>query len=101
MIKDMLAESKNDSFLHFALAKEHEKEENFEAAILEYEWIRENDREYVGMYYHLGAAAIEDERDEDYIEQVYKEGEACAQKLNDQHALAELKNAYMNWDLER
>lgn len=100
-ILSMLKDAPSDSFLHFAMAKEHEKEENFEKAIEEYEWIRAHDKDYVGIYYHLAAAAIEIEREEEYIEAVFKEGEACAQRLGDQHALAELKNAHMNWDIER
>jgi len=97
----MLKEDPSSSFLHFAIAKEHEKEDNFELAIRSYEWIRTNDKDYVGMDYHLAAAAIEMEEDEEYIESVFLEGEACAQRLGDQHALSELKNAHMNWDIER
>ena len=100
-IKTMLKDDPKSSFLHFALAKEFENEDNFAEAINEYEWIRSNDADYVGMYYHLAAAAIEDEREEEFIETVFKEGKECATKLKDQHALAELQNSYVNWDLER
>ncbi len=100
-IISMLKDEPTSSFLHFALAKEYEKLNDFEEAIKEYEWIRTHDQEYVGMYYHLAAAAIEMDKDEAYIEAVFKEGEAYAQKLGDQHAFAELQNAHMNWEIER
>lgn len=98
-IIEMLQESPLDSFLHFALAKEHEKEENWIDAIECYEWIRNHDENYVGLYYHLAAAAIEIEKDPTYITDVFLQGENIALKINDQHALAELKNSKMNWEM--
>ena len=98
-ILSLLKESPNDSFLHFALAKEFEKEADFKKAIQEYEWIRENDPAYVGLYYHLAAAAIELDQDENYISAVFRQGVEVAMKLNDHHALGELKNAQVNWEM--
>lgn len=99
-IKEMLVESPNDSFLHFALAKEHEKEEDFEQAIEEYEFIMQADPKYVGLYYHLAAAAIEMDKDPDYIKAIYEKGIEIANDQKDQHSVAELKNAYVNWEME-
>ena len=98
-ITSMLAESPNDSFLHFAMAKEWEKEENFEKAIAEYEWIVQNDPSYVGVYYHLAHAAIEMEMEENYIAKVFTDGINVALSQNDQHAKAELQNAKVNWEI--
>lgn len=98
-ILNMLKDSPNDSFLHFALAKEHEKEDDFEAAVEEYEWIVENDPAYVGVYYHLAHAAIEIEKEDRYIEKVFSQGIQTADKQSDQHAKAELQNAKMNWEI--
>jgi len=98
-IKAMLVESPNDSFLHFAMAKEWEKEEDFMAAVEEYEWIVTNDPQYVGVYYHLAHAAIELEKEDDYISKVFTDGIKMAQGQNDQHAKAELQNAKMNWEI--
>lgn len=100
MIQDMLEESPEDTFLHFALAKEYEKMGEHNKALIPYEWIRENDPDYVGMYYHLAAVAIELDKPAEYIVKAFEEGVACANKLGDHHALAELKNAYMNWEME-
>ena len=99
-ILNMLEASPKDSFLHFALAKEYENEENWAKAIEEYEWIRSNEPKYVGMYYHLGAAAIEDEREETYIREAYEQGITIAKEQKDNHALAELQNSFMNWEME-
>lgn len=98
-IKQMLEESPNDSFLHFALAKEYEKIDDFENAIVEYEFILKEEPEYVGLYYHLAAAATEIEKEEDYIKAIYEKGINIAQEQNDQHSLAELRNAFTNWEL--
>lgn len=99
-ILDMMKQQPNDAFLHFALAKEFEKESDWEKAISYYEWIRKNEPTYVGMYYHLGAAAIEHELDSEYIDEIYQAGMEMAKSQSDQHALSELQNAYMNWQME-
>ncbi len=98
-ITNMLDESPQDSFLHFALAKEYEKEDNYEQAVSEYKWIVENDPEYVGVYYHLAHAAIELELESEYIESIFNNGISIAKGQNDQHAKAELQNAKMNWEI--
>ncbi len=98
-IEEMLKDSPKDSFLHFALAKELEKEKNLEEAVNEYEWIVDNDPEYVGVYYHLAHLAIDLEKDTTYIEKVFNEGITIAQSQNDLHAKAELQNAKLNWEI--
>ncbi|MEL7161727.1 MAG: hypothetical protein AAFN92_13285, partial [Bacteroidota bacterium] len=53
-ILSMLEASPKDSFLRFALAKEHEKAGADAGARSVYEAIVADDPEYVGTYYHLG-----------------------------------------------
>lgn len=98
-IQEMLQESPNDSFLHFALAKEFEKEKDYDQAISEYEWIVSNDPEYVGVYYHLAHAAIEIEKEESYIIKIFEDGISVADNQRDLHAKAELQNAKINWEI--
>ena len=95
----MLKNAPKDSFLHFALAKEYEKENNYENAIKEYEWIVENDPQYVGVYYHLAHAAIEIEKDSEYILKVFDDGISISSEQKDLHAKAELQNAKLNWEI--
>lgn len=99
-ILEMLADNPKDSFLLFALAKEHEKEDNWENAIEEYEKIAENDPEYLGRYFHHAAALIEIEGEESEIKEIYRQGIELANDTQDHHAKAELQNAFMNWEME-
>jgi len=100
MISNMLKESPDDPFLHFAMAKEHEKEEDWASAVNSYRWIHSNKSDYVGMYYHLAAAMIEIGAPADEIKTVYEEGIKVATDQGDQHSKAELQNAFMNWEME-
>ena len=99
-IEQMLADNPNDSFLLFALAKEYEKEEDWESAIEQYNKLAESDPSYLGRYFHHAAALIEIEGDESEIKQIYRQGIELANDTQDHHAKAELQNAFMNWEME-
>lgn len=96
---EMLREDESSSFLRFALAKEYEKIEDFERALLCYEQVVQRDPEYAGVYYHYAGLLMEMEQHEKGF-QVYDKGIAICQKLGDHHALSELINARTNWELE-
>lgn len=96
---EMLREDENSSFLRFALAKEYEKMEDFDRALKCYDQIVQSDPDYAGVYYHYAGLLMEIEQYERGFE-VYDMGIATCQKLGDHHALAELKNARTNWELE-
>lgn len=98
-IKTLLAESPEDSFLHFALAKEHEKEANHEQAILEFEYIFHKDPSYIGNYYHLGKC-YEALGESEKALQAYVNGIIKGKAIGDLHAVSELQNAKMNLELE-
>jgi len=91
------SQSPNDSFLLFALAKEHEKLGNEPEALDFYEKIVATDPDYVGVYYHLGKL-LEKTKGQTEALQAYKAGIAVAKKLGDQHALSELAAAHLEID---
>ncbi len=95
----MLKEDPNDEFLLFAIAQEYTKLEQLETAIDHYNQLKNMNPEYVGLYYHLAAAYAELELVKEAA-RTYEEGILIAQKLGDQHALSELMNAKMNFELE-
>lgn len=90
-----LENSPGDSFLHFAIAKEYEKMEDWDNALTYYLKITENDPGYVGVYYHLGKL-YEVFQKPDTAFATYKKGMEIAQKAGDQHAYSELAAAKLN-----
>ena len=53
-----LQDAPMDAFLHYALAQEHIKTGDQDAALGEYLWLTENHPGYVATYYHLGKLLI-------------------------------------------
>jgi len=94
-LQDFLSNSPGDSFILFAIAKEHEKLGNIDSALAHYLQIETNDPDYVGLYYHLGKL-YEIQNDFSTAILTYKKGMAVAKKINDQHALSELAGAKLN-----
>ena len=88
------SENPTDSFLLFALAKEHEKLGNSDLALGFYEKITATSPEYVGVYYHLGKL-LEKKGEPIRALAAYKSGMLVAQKIGDRHALSELAGAKM------
>lgn len=85
-------ESPEDEFLLFAIAKEYEKRDEDEKALIYYNRLREINPEYVGLYYHL--AKLWERRDDITMAfRLYTEGMKIASKLGDRHALSELAGA--------
>ncbi len=98
-LQELLAESPDDSFLIFAIAKEYEKRLEGDHALDQYLQLRKKDPNYVGLYYHLGKLY---ERREDWTMalQTYREGMEVARRVGDPHALSELAGAKMNLEEE-
>lgn len=86
------ADSPNDAFLIFALAKEHEKLGNRDMAFEHYLRLVEGSPDYVGTYYHLGKLYVQIGNIEAAIS-VYKAGMEVAKQANDRHAFSELAGA--------
>ncbi len=98
-LKTMLAESPNDSFLLFAIAKEYENANDLEQALAFYTQLTDKDANYVGTYYHLAKLYEKIEQPEKALE-TYAQGMDVARRVGDQHALAELSSAKLNLELE-
>lgn len=94
-----LEESPDDSFLKFAIAKEHEKVSAHDKALKYYLDIHENDSNYIGLYYHLGKLYEVINRRQLALN-IYKQGIELGKKNGDFHSVSELNNAKMNLELE-
>lgn len=94
----MLSEDPDNSFLHFAIAKEYEKLDQLDTALQKYEYLLSHDPNYVGLYYHHAKLLEELGEDETALE-IYGKGIAIAKAQNDLHALSELQNAKMNLEI--
>lgn len=91
----MLAESPQDAFILFAIAKEYEGMGDDVAAMEHFQKLKEHEPGYVGLYYHLGKLR---ERMGDVAGafHIYKEGMRIARNAGDQHSLNELAAAKLN-----
>ncbi len=98
-LEEMIAQDPKDEFVLFALAQECGKREDYLKAISYYKKLKEINPNYVGLYYHLAAIYTLVNNRSEAIKS-YNEGIEVAQELNDHHALAELKNAKLNIELE-
>lgn len=91
-IKAMLADSPDDSFLLFALAKEYEGQQQDDLALQHYLQLQQQDPAYVGLYYHL-AKLYERQGRADDAWRTYSAGMEVARQQQDRHALSELAGA--------
>jgi len=94
-----LEESPEDAFILFAIAKEYEKLEQLEKALVYYQKLIALDPDYVGAYYHL-AKLYDTLENFELAQTTYPQGIGVAKNVGDQHALSELMNAKMNLELE-
>ena len=92
-LKEFLLASPEDSFLQHALALEHIKLGNDEAARELFERILNREPGYIGSYYHLAKLLERNENTEEAI-RIYEKGMAEAKKAGDNHAFGELRGAY-------
>lgn len=97
-LEAFLSDSPNDPFIHYALALEHIKSGNLQDGLKYFEGLVQQHPDYVGTYYHLAKLYIQLQMP-DKAEMTYENGIAVAKKLQDQHALAELQNASLNFKL--
>ena len=97
MLLKMYEDSPEDTFVLFALAKEHQSLDKFQVALDYYKLLLETDRNYVGAYYHLGKLYESLQQIEDAIS-TYKTGIQVANAVGDLHAKSELAGALMNID---
>ena len=87
-----LENNPKDSFVIFAIAKEYEKMEDKDKALEYYLRLKNNEPDYIGLYYHLGKLYEQLGKIETAFF-TYKEGMEIAKKAGDQHAYNELAGA--------
>jgi tetratricopeptide (TPR) repeat protein len=88
-----------DSFVIYALAKEYESCGDLEESLNQFLLLKNQDPDYVGMYYHLGKLYEKLEKPEEAMK-TYETGIQISKKLKDFHALSELNNAKVNLEME-
>lgn len=91
-LQDFHDASPNDTFILFALAKEHEKMGDDQQALLYFQKLLAVDRNYVGAYYHIGKLYERLAKPETAFA-TYIKGMEVAKAAGDQHALSELAGA--------
>ena len=97
-LTDLHKQDPDDEFVMFALAQEYFKSDEYDKALAFYLLLKKKNEDYVGLYYHLGALYTEMDQHAEALA-TYDEGIQIAQKLEDFHALGELKNAKTNLEL--
>jgi len=98
-LEELLKNDPTDSFLLFAIAKELESRGETENAIRVFEQLRKSNRDYAGLYFHLAKLYTETNQ-LDIALNIYILGVDVCKEQGDQHALAELQNAKLNFELE-
>ncbi len=91
-LKAFLDTDPDDSFSRFALALEYIKAGDNHTALQYFEYIRDHDPEYVGVYYHLGKLYQSIGNPEKALK-TFTTGITAAQKVHDLHAASELEQA--------
>lgn len=87
------ANEPNDPFLKYALATEYIAINDFNSALIYFEDLILNHKDYVGTYYHLGKLYEKLNRKEEAIK-TYQQGMQVARTARDNHAFSELQSVY-------
>ncbi|EMR02450.1 tetratricopeptide repeat protein [Cesiribacter andamanensis] len=93
-LQQMLSESPDDPFLHYALALEFRSADP-QQALAYFEHLLSRHAEYLPTYYHAAALLAELGQSE-RAKEVYQTGIALARQQSSHHSLRELQNAYQN-----
>lgn len=91
VLKSMLEEEPDSSFLKYGIALEHYKEGKKSVGMAHLMDLREADKNYLALYYTL-AKWLDDEGDKDKAIEICLEGQSIAANQGDAKALSELKN---------
>jgi len=92
LLESYLKEDPNDAFSKYALALEHAKLHNIELAIRLLCQLKQEQPDYLPLYYQLGKL-YESNQQQDNAISIYKYGIQIAQNQNNRHTLTELKQA--------
>jgi Tfp pilus assembly protein PilF len=99
-LREFLDADPSDSFSRFALALEYINAGDTDSARGHFEYIREHDPGYVGLYYHLGKL-YQSAGQDDLAEQTFRTGVRTADEAGDGHAAKELKEALAELHIEK
>ncbi|MFO8029877.1 MAG: tetratricopeptide repeat protein [Cyclonatronaceae bacterium] len=99
-LRQFLDADPDDIFSRFALALEYLKAPDYDRALGHFEYIRDHDPEYVGVYYHLGKLYQVLGKPEKALK-TFTTGIAAARKVNDLHAASELEQALDELDTDQ
>lgn len=91
-LQSFLAQSPNEPFILFALAKEYEKLQELQQALEHYQRLAQAHPDYVGTYYHLGKLQ-EQLHTPAEAWATYSKGMKVARTAGDNHSLSELAGA--------
>lgn len=91
-LMEMLREDPKDPFLHYALALELEKNNQLVEAVAKLKWLREEQADYLPLYYKLGKLLEGQQKNAEAIH-VYQQGIELARVQSETKTLAELKEA--------
>mgnify|MGYP006426182873 CR=1 FL=1 len=93
-LESFLEEDPDDAFTRFALAQEHLKQEDLDAAQSYFEALVDEQPDYVGTYYHLGKLYERRGHTEQAIS-TYEQGIEVARTQRDRKNLSELQDALL------
>jgi tetratricopeptide (TPR) repeat protein len=99
MISEMLQKNPDDTFLNYAAALEHIKDDEPKKAIKIFKKIVKNDPDYLATYYQLGKLLEAQNKTAEAIE-YYKAGRGLAREKNDPKAIGELSEALLLLDAD-
>ncbi len=89
-LQQMLAEDPNDPFLHYAVAMEHVKLNEPDAALEQLAAINGRFPDYVAAWQQRGQL-LTDRGDSDAAREILRQGIAAAQRTGDAHAAGEMQ----------
>ena len=91
-VLEMIKQTPDDPFLHFALAQEYQRIDEQEKALECFAWLIENKPNYTGTYYHYGKLLQQQGRTEQALD-IYRRGIAVCQQQGARHDQLELQGA--------
>jgi hypothetical protein len=93
-LKEYLEQDSQDPFLKYAIAQEYDRGSLTDDALRWYQKVQNEHPDYVANYYHYGKL-LEKSGDPTLALSVFATGMKKAELAGDRHALAELKEAYI------
>ena len=98
-LEALLDQEPDDPFLIYALAREYEQQLNTMQALLMYEHLVTNHPDYIATYYHY-ARLLWNAGNKKAAVQLIQQGIDTGMRVNDLHAVSEMKSLLMEWDVD-